>query len=215
MKILMLFIGFWGLTYAPVLDDKDKDPEAKEILQKLSTKYNAFKTISADFELKLKGEDINVEIEGKSLKKGNKYVYITDDAEVFCDGKTIWTYLKDENSVSINNVEDQTNEEDFINPSDFFNIWKKDFKYKLGEVVNSLQEIKLYPLNPKKKQFHTISLYIDKSKNELKKAKIKSRDGMTQEFILKKISTDQEISDSKFKFDIAKHPGVEVEDFRF
>ncbi len=222
--IYTLLSVFGTATYAQTTKAKpepaDKDPKAKVILDKVNKKYKAYKTLTIDFEVKLKGDGINETIKGKAYKQGEKYAYDTEDYKVVCDGKSVWTYVKADNQVTITSVEDGEDEEsEMLNPTKLITIWEKGFKYKLGKATTvngkAAEEIKLYPENPKKFKFHTVSLFVNKAKSEILKIKVKGRDGVNMEYNLKKLQGDAAISKSKFKFDASKYPGIEENDMRF
>lgn len=198
----------------------DHDPKAKVILDKLSAKHKAYKTITVDFEVKLKGEGINETIKGKAYRQGDKYAYDTEDYQVVCDGRTVWTFVKSDNQVTITSAnEDEEEEGEMLNPTKLLTIWEEGFKYQLIGTKTiggkKVKEIKLFPKDPKKVKFHTISIFVDDVKNEIVSLKIKGRDGVTMDYNLKKMVGDSPISASKFKFDTSKHPGIEENDMRF
>ena len=70
--------------------------------------------------------------------------------------------------------------------------------------------INLFPKNPAKVDYHTITVYISKTSNELKKAVMKSKDGTTMTYSLSKFTSNPEIEDSKFVFDLKKYPGYNL-----
>lgn len=198
----------------------DHDPKAKVILDKLSAKHKAYKTITVDFEVKLKGEGINETIKGKAFKQGDKYAYDTEDYQVVCDGRTVWTFVKSDNQVTITSANDDEEEEgSMLNPTKLLTIWEEGFKYQLiGEKTiggKKVKEIKLFPKNPKKVKFHTISIFVDDVKNEIVSLRIKGRDGVNMDYSIKKMVGDSPIAASKFKFDASKYPGIEENDMRF
>lgn len=54
-----------------------------------------------------------------------------DGQEIYCDGKTMWTYLKDANEVQISNYNPKSSD---INPSEIFTVYEKGFLSKfIGE----------------------------------------------------------------------------------
>lgn len=198
----------------------ERDPKAKEILDKINKKYTAYETLSIVFEVSLKGEGVNETIKGEAYKKGNKYAYDTDDYKVVCDGKSVWTYVKDDNQVTITSVGDAEDDEgEMLNPTKLVSIWEKGFKYKLIGATTAdgkkVKEIKLYPEDPKKYKFHTISLYVDDEKSEIVKIKVFGRDGVNMDYKLTKLKGNETVADSKFKFDSSKYPGIEENDMRF
>ena len=81
--------------------------------------------------------------------------------------------------------------------------------------ASQVKEIKLFPKNPKKVKFHTISIFVDDVKNEIVKLKIKGRDGVNMDYNINKMVGNTPIAKSKFKFNVSKHPGIEENDMRF
>lgn len=198
---------------------KEKDPQAKAILEKLNTKYKSYNTIDIDFIVKLKGDGVNETIKGNALKKGDKYAYDTEDYKVVCDGRSVWTYVKDDNVVTITSTDDAEEDEEVMNPAKLLTIWEKGFKYQLvgSQTIGGVKtkEIRLFPENPKKSKFHTISLFVDEAKNEIAKISVKGRDAVNIEYAIKSLKGNQAIPDGKFKFDASKYPGIEENDMRF
>ncbi len=204
-QIFLLILGGFMLSTGVAQDDE----KAKKILSELSEETKGYKTMSIDFKLSIKSKDINTSQKGKAYTKGTKFFYKTDDREVYCDGESVWSFLKDENECYIDYIEDL---EGGINPSEVMNIWEDNFRYqyiqesKIGETP--VHEIKLFPKDPKNSKYHQVLLKIDKNKKQIKKAIIKTKDGVTLQFTINKLTPNQEISDSKFKWVKAKHEGV-------
>jgi outer membrane lipoprotein-sorting protein len=76
-----------------------------------------------------------------------------------------------------------------------------------GETVDVID---LYPKNPKTADYNTIVIYISKSKNELKKAVMKSNDGSVMTYSVTKFTSNPDIKDTKFAFDKKNYPGYKV-----
>ena len=76
-----------------------------------------------------------------------------------------------------------------------------------GETVHV---INLYPKSAGSVEYHTITLYISKTDNELKKVVMKMKDGTVMTYRLTKYEANPTISDSKFVFNKAKYPGYTV-----
>jgi outer membrane lipoprotein carrier protein len=216
-----ILLGFGAFTQgAETKEFTEHDPKAKVILDKLSAKHKAYKTITVDFEVKLKGEGINETIKGKAYKQDDKYAYDTEDYQVVCDGRTVWTFVKSDNQVTVTSVnEDEDEEGDMLNPTKLLTIWEEGFKYQLigSKTIGGkkVKEIKLFPKDPKKVKFHTISVFVDDVKNEIVSLKIKGRDGVTMDYNINKMVGDSTIPSSRFKFVTSKHPGIEENDMRF
>ncbi len=107
-----------------------QDPKAKKILDKVSVKTKAYKTITVDFTYTLDNnqEDISETSKGKIIIKGNKYKLDLMGAEIFFDGTTSWTYMPDAEEVNVS--EPDEDDENAIDPSKIFTLYEQGFKYK-------------------------------------------------------------------------------------
>ncbi|MCW3104093.1 MAG: gliding motility protein [Bacteroidetes bacterium] len=189
------------------------DPKAKAILDDLSAKTKAYTTIKAEFTFTTEKKDKTKESqEGKILTKGNKYKLEIPGHVIYCDGKTIWDYIKASNEVQVKDAE--TGGDDAVNPSTIFTIYEKGFKYKFDGEDATTQTISLFPENPDKKKYHTAKLFVDKVKKQISSVKMMMKDGSTQTYTIKSFQSNTPIADTEFTFDMKGHPGVSVEDLR-
>ena len=80
------------------------DNKSDSILKAVSAKYKSFKTYKASFAYNLenKKDKINITKKGTIYVKGLKFKIEMGNLEIFCDGKTIWKYNKEDNEVEIN-----------------------------------------------------------------------------------------------------------------
>ncbi len=197
-------------TYAQQVDTK-----AKAILDKLSAKTKAYKTVKAEFQYMItnKTEGINESQTGKIEIKGNKYNLAIQGQNIISDGKYMYTVLKESEEVQISNLPDEA-DEDNISPNKIFTLYETGFKYKFVKEENNVQVISLFPKKPEEKSFHRIVLYINKTKNQINKVKIFGKDGSNFTYKIKTFSPNATISDSEFKFDKTKYPNFEVIDLR-
>jgi outer membrane lipoprotein carrier protein len=192
---------------------QDQDPKAKKILDELSVKTKGYTTIKAEFTWVVEKKDKTKETQsGKIQTKGAKYKLEIPGHEIYCDGKTIWDFIKDANEVQIKDME--TGGDDAVNPSTIFTIYEKGFKYKFESEDATTQIISLFPVNPDKKKFHTIKLYIDKNKKQITSVKMFMKDGSIQTYTIKSFVGNTVIPDSDFVFDPKLHKGVSIEDLR-
>lgn len=206
---IIAFMAVGSLT----VNAQDQDPKAKKILDELSAKTKAYTTIKAEFSWVVEKKDKSKESQsGKIQTKGAKYKLEIPGHEIYCDGKTVWDFIKDANEVQIKDME--VGGDDAVNPSNIFTIYEKGFKYKFEseEAVN--QVISLFPTNPDKKKFHTIRLYIDKTKKQISSVKMFMKDGTTQIYTIKTFAGSTVIPDTDFVFDSKLHKGVSIEDLR-
>jgi outer membrane lipoprotein-sorting protein len=192
---------------------------SKDILDKLSLKAKTYKTISADFTSNLidKKSNIDRKQEGSIKIKGQKYYLNLPDYLVISDGVTLWSYDKKGNMCTIENLEDV--QDGSFDPSKMFTIWEKDFKHEMKNTAAtaggvSCYEIALYPNNPKDKPYHTILMYVDKTKMEVVKIVVKTRENTEITYSVKNFKTNSEFPDTDFGFSKSKYPGVELVDNR-
>lgn len=201
------------LTASYFTIDAQTDAKAKVILDDVSAKTKTYTTIKAEFSFVTEKKDKTKDTQnGKVQIKGSKYKLEIPGHEIYCDGKTVWDYIKDANEVQVKDME--TGGEDAINPSTIFTYYEKGFKYKLDGEDATTQTISLFPINPDKKKFHTAKLVIEKAKKQISSLKMLMKDGTSQTYSIKSFITNASIPDSDFVFDQKAHAGVSVEDLR-
>jgi outer membrane lipoprotein carrier protein len=194
---------------------QEVDAKAKGILDNLSAKTKAYKTIKADFKFTIsnKSEGLNETQTGKIQIKGDKYFLSIAGQDVMSDGKAIYTVLKDAEEVQINGIPDE-DEEDFISPNTIFTLYETGFKYKYVKEEKGEHIINLYPKQADEKDFHRIALYINKVKNQISSVQIFGKDGSTTTYNISAFTADSTIPDSKFTFNKTSHPNYEIVDLR-
>jgi outer membrane lipoprotein-sorting protein len=189
-----------------------QDAKAQGILDKLSSKMKTMKSFYIEFNATIKNSGgTNENATGKGWVKGNKFYASYGENTIISNGVKTWTVIKEERSVY---ESDATNSDDGMNPKKLMTIWETGFKNKYikqdkisGETVDVID---LYPKNPKTADYNTIVIYISKSKNELKKAVMKSNDGTVMTYSVTKFTSNPEVKDTKFAFDKKNYPGYKV-----
>lgn len=208
--VLVLFIS------ANTVFGQTSDANAVKLLKAVGQKYSAYKTMQMDISLTIENQDAKSKETktGKVSSKGNMFKAEMGNQTIISDGKTLWTYLKDVNEVQINNFEQG---QDIMTPNDIFKIAEKDYLAYMGEKVTeggkSLQIIELTPKN-KSLSFSKIKMYIDVSDNSVKRGVVYDKNAIHYTYSISNLKTNMELSDSTFKFDKSKYPGVEVIDLR-
>ncbi|UTW60840.1 outer membrane lipoprotein carrier protein LolA [bacterium SCSIO 12741] len=202
-------------------DDKQltpQDPEAKAILDKLSTKTKGYSTITVDFEMRMVNEadGIDDSQKGTIAVKGDKYILNLAGQDVISNGTTVWAVLKEEKEVQISEAESDEEDEGIMNPKDIFTLYEKGFKYVKDDDQThgdiAVHTIRLHPMKPGDKPYHTILLYIDKAKMQIESIEIKQKDGGVFYYKLTNFTPNKDIPDSEFEFLIPE--GYEPIDLR-
>ncbi|MBN2274496.1 MAG: outer membrane lipoprotein carrier protein LolA [Bacteroidales bacterium] len=195
-----------------------KDPAAKEILDRVAAKTKQYQSIQADFSLVVVDhkEDIKNTSNGSIIIKGDKYKVSTAGTTVFYDGKTMWTYVETDNEVTI--TEPGSQEDDFLsNPAMIFTWYNRDFKYQYrGETKIDgidVHEIDLFPKNLNQ-PYSRIKLFIAKKTEQLAIISSIGKDGIDYSVFLNNFIPDKYVADDVFVFDTSKHKKVTVIDMR-
>jgi len=193
------------------------DPEAKEILDNVSAKFKTYKTVTANFSLKIANSAGKVmgTKNGVVNMKGSKYRISVPGQEVYSDGTNIWTYDKSANEVQITQFDASANS---ITPQKMFtNFYDKDFLYKLnGEIKKgnkTLQEIELTPVD-KTKSFFKVLVDIDKNSRSIVSTEIFQKTGDRYVYTITSLKTNSDLNDDLFAFNAKNYPKVEVIDLR-
>jgi outer membrane lipoprotein-sorting protein len=193
------------------------DPEAKKVLDAVSTKFKTYKGVQANFTLGVedgKGKNQGTK-KGLVYMKGSKYRVSITGQEIFCDGNNVWTFDKAANEVTISKFDPSVNT---ITPQKLFtNFYDKDFLYKLnGEkkiAGKSVVEIEMTPVD-KTKNFHKVYVYVEKKTQTIYSTKVLDKSGNKYTYTVTSMKANAAISDATFIFDKKKYPGVEEVDLR-
>ncbi|MBL7739320.1 MAG: outer membrane lipoprotein carrier protein LolA [Chitinophagaceae bacterium] len=205
-----------GLS-AIVFAQGSSDPEAKKVLDAVSAKFKTFTTVQAGFTYKVedaKGKAMSTKT-GTIWMKGTKYKVSFGSQEIFSDGKTVWSYDKSSNEVTISTIDPSGNG---ITPQKLFtNFYDKDFLYILnGEKkagTKTIQEIEMTPTD-KSKNFHKVYLQIDKAAKTIYSTRVLENGGNRYTYTVSSMKTNAAMADNVFVFDKKKYPGVEEVDLR-
>jgi len=213
MRTIVLF-----LTLASFQLAAQQDPAAKEILDRVAEKTKSVQSIQADFSLIVVDhkEDNKNTSTGSIITKGDKYRITSPGTTAFFDGKTMWTYVQDNNEVTI--TEPGSQDDNFLsNPASVFTWYNRDFKYQYrGETTIEgveMHEIDLFPKNLDQ-PYSRIKVYIEKNTEQLSIISSIGKDGIDYSVFLKNFITDKAFADDTFTFLPAKNKEVTVIDMR-
>ena len=196
------------------------DPKAKAILDELSKKTKAYKTIKSTFSLCVESKDKKKDCQdGSILIKGKAYKVNLKGQEYYNNGTYIWNYVasaKETTKDFAPKPEEKGKNKKGLDISKMFTMYEDGFKYKYEKDEQmdgvEVQTINLYPLNPDQQDFHTIKLFVDKNKKQLHAVKFLNKDGSNRTILLKSFSPDTEMADDLFNYEATPHPGIHLED---
>lgn len=192
------------------------DPKALEILEAMSNKYKNLTSFEANLTSSLTNDTdgIHEEFKGKIVVKGDKFRLTIDDQEIINNGTTVWTYLPSAKEVNIDNVDPDTDE---MNPSKFYMMYKKGYKYLyLEDQTDAGVLCEVVDLVPEKKdaQYFKIRMNIGKKDKSIQSWTMFDKSGNRYKYSISKFVSNVKVDDSFFTFDPKKYPGVEVIDLR-
>lgn len=214
---LFLSVCLLALIGAAQPVSSTSDPDAKKILDNVSAKFKSYKSVQAVFTLKV--EDGTGKVQGNKKgtvsMKGARYRVSITGQEIYCDGKTVWTYDKSANEVTVTQLDESTSS---VTPQKLFtNFYDKDFLYKYnGEKKQggkTLQEVELTPTD-KTKNFHKVYILVDKKNRNIYSTRILEKGGNVYSYTITSLKGNVPVKDDMFVFDKKTYPGVEVVDLR-
>lgn len=214
-KITLVILLFVGINCFA-----QKDPEAKELLDKVAEQIFSYKNITTDFDYLFENlaEEKSESYSGKLVIKGKKFRMDVDKTITFSNGKQRWVYLIDNNEVTISNIEisdDDSPEDRFMtDPLSLFTIYRDRFKYLLGDQEDidgkTMQIVELSPENIKKPYFKI--KYWFTPENNPYQLKCFLKDGTRYTLTLSKFAVNQKVDESELNFNAKNYTGVEVID---
>jgi outer membrane lipoprotein carrier protein len=207
-----------ALLFAPIVTRAQDDPKSKAIVDRLMVQAKGWTSFEADFTSRLQStkDKLDVKQEGNMKVKGKRFRLVLDKNTIINDGKVLHTYSKETNEVTLNDPAEMDQD---LDPSTMFTQYEKGFKSQFVEEKADAsgamtQVVKLFPIDPAKKPFHTVLLTVEKAKGDPRSVQVLYKDGNVVTYTVKKFTANPELPDALFTFDKSKYPGVEENDLR-
>lgn len=221
MKHILLIITALSFNYYSFSQvELNKDPEAKKILDAVSKKIESYKTLRFKFDYKIENRqnDYKESHKGYAFLEGNSYKIIIPETEIFSNGETVWTYMKETNEMTITKPDPK--EKTIFNPSQLFSLYKEGYKYLLiGEETidnNKYKVIDLFPEKTGESQYSKIRIKINSKNNEMFAIETYGKSGVNSYLTVKSTVYNIKIAEGLFNFDKEKYPeNIEIVDMRF
>lgn len=211
MRKLLIIIAFASIQTVFAQTDK----KAGSILDAMSNKYKNMGSFNVAFTYTNEGAAAKETMKGDATVKGVKFRLKMAGQEIFNDGKTMTTYIKETNEATINNYDPK--EVGDIDPTKIYTIYKKGYKYMfIEEVTESGKIYEVVELTPEKKDSKVakVQIKVDKKDKSVKSWKITQRSGQRVVFKVDKFVPNVKVNDNYFAFDTKQYKGVEVVDLR-
>ena len=177
---------------------------AKSVLDKAAATVSAKEGIKANF--RMSGTHGNTK--GSIAVKGKKFYATTPQATVWFDGKTQWTYMKNNDEVNVANPTESQLQA--INPYNFINLYKKGYNYTLNKSGNDYV-VHLTASNPQTK---IKEMFISVDKKSYHPTQVKMLQGNKWTIFYITDLRKEALPDSQFRFNAKDFPTAEVIDLR-
>jgi outer membrane lipoprotein-sorting protein len=208
-----IFVYVVAILFATSVNAQ-KDPAAKVILDAMSAKYESIPAFKANFSYIMEDpeEGINEGFEGLITVMKDKYRLEMGGQEIINNGVTVWTFLKDDNEVTVSDFDPEEQE---LSLSTIFSIYEKGYKYLFldNESTGVNDFVDLVP-EDLEKTFYKIRMEIDKSTSALKSFRVFDKSGSRYLYRINDFSEENSITEKDFTFNESAFPDVEVIDFR-
>jgi outer membrane lipoprotein carrier protein len=206
LSLLTLSVLFFSFSASA------QDPKAKAILDKVSSKLKTMKSIKANFTFSMGAGSSKNTQKGTFDMKGSKYRVDLGAQQILCDGKSVWTYLKNNKEVQVASFDPS---QQTVSPAKLFSgSYHNDYNSKyVGEQTIGGKKVDVVELTPKAgHSFKKLQLYVDKA-GVISGGNMVDKSGSTYTYAISGV-TESKLSDADFAFDSKKNPGVEVIDLR-
>ncbi len=196
-----------------------KDSAAKNILDAVSKKVSKSKGIKIKFNYTVNNKQNGYKETQKAyvFMEGQKFKAIIPQFEIISDGKSVWTYSKEDEEVTITDVD--TSEISIFNPMKLFTAYKTGYKYLLIGVEKidnkEYNVIDLYPEDTENSPYAIIRIKTNKATNEIYSLKTSGKSGVNYTFEIVEYKSNLTFPDKLFVFDKSKYPdNIEITDMR-
>ena len=182
----------------------------EKIIRVMVDQVKSHKNVEMAFSYQISpdGKTLGESEKGHAWLQGEAYKIEMAEQQTISDGKTIWSYLIDDEEVMVSNASEGTDN----TPLKLLTSLDESYAATLtGIDTKGIASIEL--ANPKG-QYKRVSLKVDTKKNDLKSADIYMEDGSKVTINVEEMKYDQKLDDKFFTFDEAKHPNVDVIDMR-
>ena len=177
---------------------------AKSVLDKAAASVTVASGVKANFRMTTTTGNTS----GTIAIKGKKFYATTPQAKIWFDGKTQWTYLKNNDEVNVSNPTEAQLQA--INPYNFINLYKNGYTYTMNTAgTNYVIHLTSNSADRKIKE-----LFITVNKKSYEPMQVKMLQGKKwTTFDITSIKKEK-IADSQFRFNSKVFPKAEIIDLR-
>ena len=212
MKKIVLFVLMSILLTFNALSQND--PKAINLLDKFSSLASAAPSVSMKFLLVTVDQMQNTKdsLTGSVILCKDSYKLDLPDNIIWFNGETSWSYLPDEQEVTITKPNKKDNSFQ-SQPSLIFSMYKKGYKSRLVEEKQDSYTIDLYPVDIKN-DIIRVRLVLEKPSLILKSFEYKKRDGIIITLLVNDYDLKGVPAQEIFTFPQGKYKDADINDMR-
>jgi outer membrane lipoprotein-sorting protein len=177
---------------------------AKRVLDKAAATITAPQGVKANFKMTVSTGSTS----GTIAIKGKKFYATTPQANVWFNGKTQWTYMKNNDEVNVSNPTEAQLQA--INPYNFIHLYKRGYNYTMTTTEKDF----VVHLTANTSERKIKELFITVNKKSYQPTQVKMLQGKKwTTFDISNIKKER-IADSQFQFNSKDFPKAEIIDLR-
>lgn len=183
---------------------------AEALIRLLVDQVKSHKNVEMTFNYQIStdGKNFAESEKGHAWLQGEAYKIEMADQQTISDGKTIWSYLIDDEEVMVSNASDGADN----TPLKLLTSLDESYAASLSGI--DAQGVATVELANPKGQYKRVTLKINTKKKDLKSADIYLEDGSKVAINVEEMKYDQPLDSNFFTFDAKKHPKVDMIDMR-
>lgn len=183
---------------------------AADIMDSAAKQFKKNKSVESNYTIIFTDNGQRKTMTGGIVMQGNKYVNVMQGTKIWFNGKTQWTYVKENEEVTVTNPDKSDMAAN--NPYYFINSYKEDFNVSLLSETASAYEMKLTP-KQKGSDIQSVVLKFSKTNYRPLSLNINSGNGNVEIRIVS-YKTGRSFRGNSFNFNKKKYPDVEIIDLR-
>ena len=200
----LLIAALTSLTAFAFAQQKTADQVMKHVVDNIKKHNNV--EIGIDYKIINKSSGINENENGTITLQGEAYKIVLPDQTITSDGKSLWTYMPDNDEVNI------TEDDGTMSPLKLVETYKHHKTvFAKSDKGKGLRIIEITNSENKAEQ---ITIIVDESKNEIRSFTLTDSEGNKHVVTLKEYSYDKTLSKNFFTPTEADFKGAEIIDMR-
>ena len=206
MKARKLIVGLVLLLAAQAVSAQN---DAEAIIRLMVNQMKAHKNVEMSYKYQVNSEGLTTDPQqGKAWLQGEAYKVEMVEQQIVSDGKTIWTYLVDDEEVMVSDASEGTDN----TPLKLLTSLDESYVATLTN-MDAQGNATIELANPKG-QYKRVTLKANASKLVIKSLDVYLEDGSKLMITIDEMKFDQELGNKFFIFDTKAHPNVDVIDMR-